>query len=91
MADVLTVADLEAALGMPKGDVRSALRRIGAEKNGRTYSWSSKTEFNDVVKAIKSLKKDGAKETKTVAPKETKTNKTAEPKSEKKSKKKAEK
>lgn len=72
-----TVNDLMEATGLVGASVRVALRALGIEKNfGNKYGWSTKAEFDAVVKQMKerstkapdALSKD-AKEARAVAPK----------------------
>lgn len=49
-----TVDSLVEASGLQPASVRVALRELGVEKKfGNKYGWDKKTEFDEVVKALK--------------------------------------
>lgn len=52
-ASPYTVAMLAADLGIEPASARVALRNAGIEKSGKKYEWSTKTEYQKVLSALK--------------------------------------
>lgn len=51
------VPELADALGIEPSSVRVNLRKMGVEKNGRSYGWDTKKDFDAVLKDMKSSAK----------------------------------
>ena len=50
------VAYLAEQLGLEPFTIRQKLRKAKVEKGGRSYTWATKKEADEVLKAIKSVK-----------------------------------
>lgn len=55
------VDNLAEQLGIEPSSARVALRKAKIKKAGRAYGWNNKSDFEDVVKKLKSEKKEAKK------------------------------